>query len=305
MRRIGAARRQARIVHACAGGALALLVVLIAACRADPPVVATPPVWSVTRGETTVYLFGSAHVLSPQTRWRSGALQAAFADAERLVFEAVPGPQMIEEAQALFDSNGRNPQGITLTALLGPSEAERLWRVTARLNMPMDGLQSMRPWLAAQQIALASATAHGARADHGVETQLLAQAGGRVVEALETPAEQILTLATLSPEDEVRMLGATLRQAEEDPQSALRAEQAWARGDLAAMEALGLQSLGEAGPTFYARVITTRNQRFAAAAAGYLAGADDVLFVVGAAHMVGQDGVIALLRGQGLTVSGP
>ena len=101
------------------------------------------------------------------------------------------------------------------------------------------------------------------------------------------------------------MLHAALADVRTDPQGPLRAQEAWATGDLAAIEALSQEARFEISPTFHDRLIVLRNQRFAQAAETYLQGADDVLFVVGAAHLVGETGVIALLRAEGYTISGP
>jgi uncharacterized protein len=297
----------AQLIWLLGWGLAALACGLLGACRGPAPAAHTlaPPVWSVTRGETTVYLFGSAHMLSPDTAWRSAEFEAAFADAERLVFEVGLNADTTSEVQALFERHGRNPPGMALSTLLAPEEAAQMSAVAQRFGLPMDRLETMRPWLAAQQIALAVTTANGASADHGVETLLQAQAGRRAVDALETPAEQIETLAGLRPEDERAMLALAVRDAAEDPEGSLRAEAAWAAGDLATIEALSLEAREAISPAFHDRLITARNARFAEAAAGYLLGPDDVLFVVGAAHLVGEAGVIALLRAQGLAVSGP
>lgn len=289
------------------GLALLAVATLPAACREPPAPEATgaPPVWSIAHGETTVYLFGSAHMLTADAAWRSAAFEAALADAERLVFEVTPGPDMIAETQSLFEIHGRNPPGVTLSALLPPEDAARLRRVSERLGLPLAAIDAMRPWLAAQQIALAHAQSLGASAEWGVETQIMAEAGGREIEALETPAAQIATLAAMGPEDERRMLNAALHDAEVDPESPLRAEAAWSRGDSTAIEALSAAARAAVSPAFHDRVITQRNDRFTERALTYLTLPDDTLIIVGAAHLVGSEGIVARIRSRGFEVTGP
>ena len=285
---------------------LVLFAALVACAPSPPPAPAAPPVWRVEQGETTVYLFGSAHALTPETTWRSPALEEALADAELVLFEIAPGAAQSETTQALFAGLGRNPPGIMLSAQLSGDDAARLRRVAERLSLPLDVLETMRPWAAAQQIALASALAQGVRPELGVEAVLAQDLDGRPAAGLETPEQQLQVLATLSPERERRLLSLTLEQVETDPGQAIDAEAAWARGDTAAIATLSRDAFLGLDQAFYDAMITDRNRAFAEAAAGRLTGADDdVLIVVGAAHLGGPDGVVAMLRAQGYAVEGP
>lgn len=281
------------------------LCVATAACAPSEEAPA-PPVWRVEQGETTVYLFGSAHALTPDARWRSRALDAALADAEQVVFEIAPGAAQSPETQDLFAALGRNPAGVTLSSQLAREDAARLDRVAQRLNLSREALETMRPWAAAQQIALASALAQGVRPDLGVEAVLGQALEGRPAAGLETPRQQLEVLASLSPDRERRLLRLTLEQAETDPTEILQAQAAWIRGDGEAIAALTRDGFLGLDQAFYDAMIADRNRAFAEAAAARLTGADeDVLIVVGAAHLSGPDGVIALLRAQGYAVEGP
>ena len=285
---------------------LVLFAALVACAPSPPPPPAAPPVWRAEQGETTVYLFGSAHALTPETTWRSPALEEALADAELVLFEIAPGAAQSAETQALFAGLGRNPPGIMLSAQLSGDDAVRLRRVAERLSLPLDVLETMRPWAAAQQIALASALAQGVRPELGVEAVLAQDLGGRPAAGLETPEQQLQVLATLSPERERRLLSLTLEQVGSEPDQAIEAEAAWARGDTAAIATLSREAFLGLDQAFYDAMITDRNRAFAEAAAGRLTGADDdVLIVVGAAHLGGPDGVVAMLRAQGYAVEGP
>lgn len=297
-----------RKAHKQAGGAIAALslaFLLVASCAQEPS--PAPPVWRIERGDTTVYLFGSAHMLTPQAQWRSPALDHALADAEEVVFEVVPGDAMIAETQALFASQGRNPEGVALTSLLPPPVQAQLVHVAGTLQLPVEALEPLRPWLAAQQLAFFSAVQQGADPKLGVEAVLGAQAkaAGKTLSDLETAAQQVALVAGLSLPDQVQLLAATLTQIEEDPQGLARSEQSWTQGDIPGLLAMNATLQAQIGPALYDAMILQRNAAFAEAATEHLSGQDDVLIVVGAAHLVGEGGVIDLLRRQGLTVVGP
>lgn len=265
-----------------------------------------PPVWWVDKGETRVYFFGSAHALTPAAAWRSEALDEALTDAELILFEIAPGAAQSPETLALFADLGANPPGTTLSAQLSPEDAARLRRVAQNLGLPMERLEAMRPWAAAQAIALTSALAQGVRPAWGVEAVLARDLGGRPALGLETPEQQLQVFAGLSPEREGRLLTLTLTQLESDRDRILEAEAAWSRGDSAAIAAMSREAFLALDQAFYEAMITDRNRVFAEAAISRLSGADqDVLIIVGAAHLSGPDGVIAMLRARGYEVQGP
>jgi hypothetical protein len=276
--------------------------------RSSPPSPEGPALWRVSDHDTTVWLLGSVHVLKPGVVWRTGEVRDAFAAADLIVFELDPSDAAADRSRALFDAYGRNPQGVSLTALLSASDQDRLARVAARLGLSLDALEGMRPWLAAQQIALASVLENGARIDLGVD-QVLAQEAerlGKPMAFLETPEQQVRILADLPASEELRFFSASLRQAEEEAQTMDEIDAAWARGDVAALEAMVDALAGEAGPAVFEAMITVRNRAFADAVVARLEGDDPtVLVAVGAAHMVGEAGVPALLRARGLPVEGP
>jgi TraB/PrgY/gumN family len=101
--------------------AVALLMALAPLARAEPPAaavpdVATPSLWVVERGDTKLYLFGSLHLLPPQTKWTSEALDKARAEAQVFVFEA-PLDQGGGAMARFVEKSGRLPFGQTLSTV--------------------------------------------------------------------------------------------------------------------------------------------------------------------------------------------
>ena len=74
------------------------------------------------------------------------------------------------------------------------------------------------------------------------------------------------------------------------------------RADTAALERLLLVEY-ERLPTLYRPLVTDRNRRWLPQIEALLARPDDTLVVVGALHLVGPDGLLALLRERGLVPS--
>ena len=284
--------------------AIASLALCACAPAADERAAAgEPALWRIADDDSDIYLFGTVHVLPPALVWRGPRFEAAFASADELVVE-------IDTAagdRGLAERLGTLPAGQRLSDLLMPPQRARLERVCAGLGVAPAALQSKRPWLAAMQLSLAHAVANGFDPAAGVENVLVpeARARGLRLSYLETAEQQVRLLAGFTPEQERAFLAASLRQIEEDENSLAVLAEAWARGDTSALDAMSRTQLGEAGEGVYAALITDRNVAWANAIAHRLQGEGRIFYAVGAAHLVGDGGVVALLRARGVRVEGP
>lgn len=290
--------------------ALAALLACLTASACAPPAPAPSPgepaLWRIADADSEIWLFGGVHVLPPELRWRGPRFEATFARAEELVTETD-----IEATQQVYGElvarYGRLENGAALNDLLTPQEQARFAGLARGLNLDPSQFASARPWLAAAQLSLAYALAHGHTQAAGVENVLVpeARAAGKRLSYLETAEQQVRTLASLSPADEVRFLLATLDELEQGEVSLNTANQAWARGDVAALAAALDDDLNEAGPAVHEALIAGRNRAWAAEIKRRLAGDGRIFYAVGAAHLAGADSVVALLRADGVVVEGP
>jgi uncharacterized protein YbaP (TraB family) len=190
---------------------------------------------------------------------------------------------------------------------MGTEDAARLARVVRKLGIAKGALDGARPWLAALQLSLRWAASKGHAAENGVERVLDAEAHARKAEIryFETPESQIRLLAELPPEDELRFLSATLRQIDEDSDTAEELDAAWLKGDVARLGKLLTEDISEAGPEVYARLLTRRNANWTKEIDALMRGKGRIFIAVGAAHLAGPDSVPAMLRARGYTVEGP
>ena len=289
--------------RALASTALALAALALAA----PAAAAKPPIWRATGPHgATVTLFGSVHLLPDKTDWRDPQLDAALGKAERLVFE-VPLDAAAQSAagnEAL--AKGLLPQDATLSPMLSPQGRERLQRVAASVGANPALLERLRPWLAEVTVSILYFQKRGAKADLGVEKTLDGRAPPAAARgALETVSDQIAALSGASEADQVKSLEETLREIEQEPDSFDKLAAAWARGDVKAIEAEGLDDLRRNAPGAFQRLVADRNAKWVPQIEALLKGRGDSVVVVGVGHLVGPGGVPALLRRDGYAVSGP
>ena len=288
--------------------ALAALLLAAPATRPAPAGAdVSPAMYTLSDDDTTVYLFGSMHVLPDGVDWRSDAFDAAFAEADAIYFEIPMTPANLTGMQAKVMQHAMLPPDQTLTDLLSEEEAADLATMAKAAAMPMEAVDRMKPSLASSALALGLLKDTGLEAENGVEMTLAAEAARRQVEVggLETINEQIALLFAMPQELGLAMLRDMLDGAD-DPEAAREEVRgmydAWSTGDLQKMHDI-VDDLAETSPDLYARLITDRNKAWIADIEGILADRPGVVvLVVGAGHLEGPDGVVPLLNKAGVAV---
>jgi hypothetical protein len=179
-------------------------------------VFAHPALWVVKDADTTIYLFGTVHLMPKDADWRYPALERALADSQTLYIE-------------LTDDNPANIAGLVLrlgmdtahplASQLDASEAQRLRILADEAGVPggMRTLNVMRPWLAALTLSLMPLKNAGLDPEHGVDKQLKAQmiAAHKPVIGLETAEQQIRLLADMPRAMELGLLRSSMRDADQ------------------------------------------------------------------------------------------
>jgi uncharacterized protein YbaP (TraB family) len=304
-------------LRAAALSAAAFGLLALPACRAPDPSAAPPrmearpsagpAIWRLADADSTIYLFGTVHLLPDNLAWRSRAFDAAFAKAELLYLETPTGPAASQDVGRAVAERGLDLAGPTLEAKLPPVDAQRLSRVLKKLQIAPASMARMRPWLASLQIAVADLSRRGYDPAFGVETILEAEADKRGLARryFETADQQIGFLSSLSEAEQVGMLSATLRQLESGENADGEMDRLWAQGDVAGLARLLEEQMGEAGPAVYDVLLTRRNAAWANQIAVLMEGRGVVFVAVGAAHLAGPKSVQAMLRAKGFKVEGP
>lgn len=262
---------------------------------------ARPALWVVKDADTTIYLFGTVHLLPKDTDWRSPALDRALHDSSRLVVEIVDDDQA--NMTALVLRYGLDPAH-PLSSLLTADEQGRLQRAARMTGVPggSAGLNMMRPWLAALTLAATPLTKAGLDPAQGVDKQLRTAmtAAGKPVSGLETAEQQIRFLADMPQSLQLALLRSTLRDSEHAKVQFTAILDAWQRGDDAAIAKLENALMQREQPRLYQRLVVDRNKSWAARIKAMLDQPGIMFVAVGAAHLAGPDSVQAQLAALGV-----
>ncbi len=266
------------------------------------PALANPALWVVKDADTTIYLFGTVHLLPNDASWRYPALNQALADSRTLYIEVTDDNQA--NMTALVLQHGMD-FAHPLNTLLNHSDMLRLGNAANKAGVPggMQTLNVMRPWLAALTIATAPLLKAGLDPAHGVDKQLRSQmiTAGKTVLGLETAEQQIHFLADMPQSVQLAMLRSTLRDFDRASIQLTELIDAWKAGDVAAIARLEDEEMRQKEPMLYQRLLVQRNQSWATRIGDLLRHEQGTIFIaVGAAHLAGPDSVQAQLRKLGI-----
>ena len=286
-----------------AGAAVALALVASPACAQPAPGAATvdadPALWVVKDADTTVYLFGTVHVLKPGLSWFDEAVKAAFDKSDTLVVELVqPDPATM---QKIVLAKGINPTGPTLTEKLPADKRVVVAKALADVGLPQAAYDRMDPWLAAVTVTLAPLQKLGYEAGSGAEKVLesAAKSAGKQVVGLETAEQQLGFFDALSTASQVAFL---VEGVEELPRMGAMMDSmvgSWAKGDPDALARLLNDNMRET-PELNEALLVKRNRTWAGWIAERMRKPGTVFVAVGAGHLAGADAVQAQLAKRGI-----
>jgi uncharacterized protein YbaP (TraB family) len=285
-------------VSARFAAALACLCLLPVESRADGPAL-----WQLEGQRNRVYLFGSIHLLRPGEFRIEGELALAYGDAEAVYLEvdlAALSPSMMAAAVAEL---AIDPQGRTLDELMG-EDAHEAYVLARGAGIELATLGHVEPWFAALTVMSLALAREGLSGEDGVEQQVIARAAadGKEIHGLETLEEQLGVLDAMGSRQQREFLLKSLEDARQVPAAVQTLLAAWRTGDEATLtRELATEFTDE--PDLYRSLIVERNRRWAEQIVALLDHEEDYLVIVGALHLVGEDGLPAVLERRGFEVS--
>lgn len=291
----------------------AALIATAFAAAADSPARAkagtaapVPLLWKVSDQDNTVYLLGSFHLLRPSDYPLSGDVDAAFEDAESVVFELSPeemasGVLPAQMVQAAMRQDGKHLQDD-----MDATTWQRLQRYAAQNGLPLDSFATYEPWFVGLTISILEMTKQGLDPKLGLDTHFMAtaKAAGKPTGGLELAGDQIRLLDGMDAAEQRQFIAEALEQAEKGPAEMESLHQAWRSGDAELLWSKMAAEMKREYPRLYQRINVDRNDAWLPKLQQRLTGSrsDDTLVIVGALHLLGSDGVVEKLRSKGYKV---
>lgn len=263
-------------------------------------------------GDRDIHLFGSIHLGKPEFYPLHPVIDEAFLEAEHLVLELDPRAASDPQVAVQLQLRGMLPAGQTLDQVISAETMRDLEAVMQRMNIPVQNFMNFKPWMVALVLTNLQAAALGYNPLYGIELHLLGRmpAGMNILE-LESIDEQMDMLESLDPE---MFLDYTLAEFESSAEVMEQLIQAWLCADHEELiEQSGFSEELMAGATaaqkaklddIYDKMFTRRNRIMADGVGEFAAGGEgDYFVVVGAAHLLGPESVVQMLRDEGFSVT--
>lgn len=249
------------------------------------------------------FLLGSVHAARPDFVF-DPAIDRAYDAADALVIEA----DITSESADAFGFLQRTiemaslPEGQTLDQVLPKPTYDRLGEFLRERGQALEHYRRFEPWLLMTMVTSYIFAEAGLPAEGGVDLRLSNRANGKKpILALETPESQLALLDSLPIDVQAGMLGEMLEREDETRALSTRLFDAWERGDLDVLESETIAPARDDPKlrTFFDQVYVARNQSMAQRIDALLREERTFLIVVGAGHVVGEQGIPALLARSG------
>lgn len=293
-----------------------------------------PALWKVADKDTTIYLFGTVHVLPKEIEWYDPTIAKALEGSDVLVTEIPMDPESEKAMQQLTMTKGMLPTGTTLRSLLTDAQKSEYAAALAKLGgkieaqqlaaappeakaqyedakakglvpNPADALAAnfdpMKPWLVGLTFSIMPLTLEGYDPASGVEKVLLDKVGDKPKDALETAEFQLGIFDGLSQDAQVSFLIEAAKTMDETKPMLDRMVAAWGAGDADGLAAIMNEGMDD--PKVAEALLYNRNANWAEWIGQRLDKPGTVFIAVGAGHLAGPRSVQDYLSQKGIKTS--
>lgn len=257
--------------------------------------------WKIQSKANTVYVLGSLHFSKREIYPLREEIENAFDQSDFLVVEANVNDIRKADVQKLVET-AFYPANDTLEKHLSPETYERVKKEMAGLGIPTELINKQKPWFLAMTLVALESIKLGLDPKLGIDMHFLSKAEGKKkILELESLDYQISVLSGLSDKDQESFLLYTLRDLNILEQELDKMIRAWTSGDTKTMESLMTKGVLEdkSLSSIYEKLIDERNKKMASKIENFLKAKETYFIIVGAGHLVGNEGVIELLKRDG------
>lgn len=285
------------------GGNVAVAAEPAAAATATALTEANPALWVVKDEDTTVYLFGTVHVLKPGLSWFDAAVKDAFQKSDEMMLELVLPEDQAAVANTMMPM-AMDQSGKTLPSRLTADELKAYQAALTGLGLPANAFDMFKPWLPAITLSVLPLTKYGYDPEQGAEKQLtkFAKDSGKPVSGFETLEEQLGFFDGLPENQQVAFLNSVVKDLDRLGPVLDNLVVLWAKGDPDGLAAAMNESMA-ATPELAQTLLYDRNARWAEQIQARMAMPGTVFVAVGAGHLAGEKSLQDYLAERGLTAT--
>lgn len=274
-----------------------------APAQAKAPPVARPALWAVSDADTTIYLFGTIHLLPEHYQWRTPKFDQAVEGSQQLVVETIvdeKNPTKLLSALAgMAFAKGLPP----ISERVSPDKRAALDEAIRKSGIPRANFDQMKTWAAGFMLLGNQYRAMGLKGDTGVESVLRGTftSEGKPIGELESNVEQLQFFDKLPENAQRALLEGSIDQSQATSNEFTGMLAAWSKGDVKAIARSFDRDLSTS-PELKQALMLQRNASWSKWIEQRMGQPGSIMIAVGAGHLAGQDSVIALLKRDGYRV---
>jgi uncharacterized protein YbaP (TraB family) len=260
-----------------------------------------PAMWKVADEDTTIYLFGTVHVLPKEVEWYDATIEKALTGADVIVTEIPMDPASDAATQQLAMTKGMLPSGTTLRSLLTPEQTATYESALAKVGAPPETFDAFKPWMTSLTLTVIPLMQQGYDPTAGVEKVLLSKVNGKPQGALETVEFQLGIYDNMPQQAQISQLMETIESMDEVKPFIDSLVAAWGAGDPEKLASI--MNEGMKDPAVAEALLYSRNANWAEWIDTRMDTPGTVFIAVGAGHLAGAKSVQDYLAEKGITVT--
>jgi uncharacterized protein YbaP (TraB family) len=259
--------------------------------------------WKVNADQNSLYILGSIHLLNKEAYPLKQSIENAFEQTNKLILEFDLRSANSDRIQQLMLQKGASTDGTVLHQKVSKETYESVVMRAKELGVDIRLLNSFKPWIVATTMAAVKLQKLGFDAKLGIDRYFADRAirSNKPIGGLETAEFQLGLLDQFSAKEQELLLRQSMNEMDHLERNVAEIVRAWKSGDVGSLEKHLLAGMRDY-PEIHRKVIDDRNRRWLPEIEGLLAQGENALIVVGAAHLVGTNGVIQLLESRGYRV---
>lgn len=277
--------------------------VVILVCLPIANVLADAPVWKVSKGDDTVYLGGTIHILTAADYPLPAEFDKAYTNAATLVFETNMDALKTPEFQAQLMQSLMYSDGRSLKDDINAETFAALEKYCQSVGIPVEGLLNFKAGMVSVTLTMLELQKLGLMGT-GVDEFYTEKAkqDKKAIDELETVAEQLSFLANMGVGEEDQLIIYTLRDIASLETMFEDLKTAWRTGDNESMRKLGLLPMKTEFPSIYNLILKDRNDNWLPRISEMFNSPEIEFVLVGALHLVGEDGLLNQLKKDGYVI---
>jgi uncharacterized protein YbaP (TraB family) len=258
-------------------------------------------IYKIQSNTNTVYILGSIHVLAEEYYPLTRSFSYAYYNSQKIIFEIDPEILFAPDSFKKYEKQYTFQNGKTLETVLSPKTYTLVKQKLKSLGADIQEVKKYKPWVLYLTLSGRFDSSVDFRPELGIENHFyrMAKDSGKPTGGLESMQDQLNVFDTLpfTIQDALLQESLAITGSKEREKAFLHMVKAWHQGSLDGLE--HMVETFKTYPLFYKKLLVQRNQNWIPQIETFLREDKNVLVIVGAAHLAGQDGLIALLTDKG------